>query len=42
MGILVETCYVFYEGLDKTCGFHVTFSYFHVDFPMGFLVYICN
>jgi hypothetical protein len=39
MGILVETCYVFYEGLDKTCGFSCTCFYFHVDFPVNFLVY---
>jgi hypothetical protein len=32
MGILVEICSIFYEGLDKTCGF----SYFLFLFSYGF------
>jgi hypothetical protein len=36
MGILVETCYVFYEVLDKTCGFSYYLKKNSYGFSCGF------
>jgi hypothetical protein len=36
MGILAEICYVFYEGLDKTCGFSCYMFLFSCRFSCGF------